>query len=1127
MGCQTGAMMLDMPRIKRVIWPCVIVLLGVAALGILLRQRKAPARAPVQGSAGATAPTTRKSPTVDTVAARATALAVARFAREATIRRCIADAFKRASGKNGRETMAGMNRLMTSLDAEVSELRRTLKPPQTNPSTMASSMPSSSPAMAMDGRLAGEVMLAQLDRQVADLAKNDLKLQGNELTEVQWLSIYEGAAESQGLSAGDLIERMIVLHGENLTEAKLRRLLGGDLPGPARAVLARQLLAHCPPEDTATVEQCARFYEALIARSADVPVVADGLLVRYVRELDRRNAPEVANQALDSIIGLTPDTKLGARAAALRIAGQSGQARDKLVRSLREGYVGTEVATLLKQPYVELLVRENRFIEAFQALDEQRVISRAATGDQLLGAIADVAMRVRATSPLLLSQRQIGSPEAQTGPEAVTATQMCIGLAEELTGSKLAEPTAEGEAEATGQPGTDTSSKAGLVALLQRGTQGLPAESIRQTILAGQKDSGTLVSQEHAASKIAPQRLYEVTWQANFLSNAGKGAEAAAAYKAFIKEYGSDAENVAKARKQLVELLLRQEPVDGAELDQQLSAMEDGEKTMTPMLWNQRLRGLIRRVMSSPAAERQAIWAKGVQTLRQTASALSEETLSDLEMLASKLGGSASQTAMTVLTDMLLLTANTETMRRLQTMRVSVLLGQKAWEDAERATCLELAMTSVTAAGPNEAAKRLGAMIEKAEMPLEARQSLEARIQGFMHGSVAQTQPVKAWAVDSILQRAADAQGQGGASTPGRRHAAFLRFFAGQSEQALREAHAALSQTPATEEVFGVLDDIAVMLSAADGSFAGSNRFAQWLADRKPSGGGTPAATQQATAQTEGAPDRLLAVLLQCERKTSALIDLESDVRGDASSDKMLVVLPSKQFNVAPQGIRSELAKAALRRWGQRAVGWGTAMLASGDIAGAQGIWLTALNAQRHRGHAGSLMDIVAQSLQASASQGQAEEKLTLLEEMVPKLVVAGDRTSLQMRIVSIRRQTGLKTAKDLFDEGNYTQCLATLDELDKKCPEVKGAGDVAAGFMRALCLIRLEKLTEAAGLLRTMESWPGSAEQHARALFLTGWIFLQTDEKPSALAVFKRVSEAYPQTSFAAKATKLAAGME
>ncbi|MGE5612149.1 MAG: tetratricopeptide repeat protein, partial [Bacillota bacterium] len=117
--------------------------------------------------------------------------------------------------------------------------------------------------------------------------------------------------------------------------------------------------------------------------------------------------------------------------------------------------------------------------------------------------------------------------------------------------------------------------------------------------------------------------------------------------------------------------------------------------------------------------------------------------------------------------------------------------------------------------------------------------------------------------------------------------------------------------------------------------------------------------------------------------------------------------------------------------------------------------------------------------------------------------------------------------AKTLFDEGSYAECLTALDQLDKTWPHPPGAADIPTAFVRALCLIRLEKLTDAANLLSQIESWPASPEQHARALFLTGWIHLQTDDRPKAISTFQRLIATYAQTSFAAKAKDLLTNLE
>jgi TolA-binding protein len=74
---------------------------------------------------------------------------------------------------------------------------------------------------------------------------------------------------------------------------------------------------------------------------------------------------------------------------------------------------------------------------------------------------------------------------------------------------------------------------------------------------------------------------------------------------------------------------------------------------------------------------------------------------------------------------------------------------------------------------------------------------------------------------------------------------------------------------------------------------------------------------------------------------------------------------------------------------------------------------------------------------------------------------------------------------------------------------------------------VRLRQFSDALSVLKQMENWPGTSEQHARVLFLIGWIQLQNSNKPKALFAFRVVVDKFPQTLYAKTAGQLIRRME
>ncbi len=1092
-------------------WPIAVGIAGVLVWWVVWRGKGTGRAEPVRVS-GTQPAVARAQGEPDSLMALLTKMSAARAARESKMRRQLDEAVKLGAAGRVQEGLDLVSRMVAAAEADVEEFRGQIALAETRPS---SSSVLDLGRLVSDGRVPQEMMLARLDRRAVELASLDVKLGAKEIAEQQWANSYGAALDSEPESAGLVLERVMVMQGERMTAGRLWQLLGADLPPMARALVVQQLWAYHAPVAAATVEDCSRFFEGLIARSVDVPAVAEGLLERYVQELDSRGATEVANRVLEGMIAIVPETRLGARAAGLRVAGETGVARDRLVLSLRETYGGTEVGKALQGLHVEILARENRFIEAFQALDSDGGMGKATTPQELMRVLAGLALRVPSSGAWVDSQRRGALAGMGKGESGFTPAQMCMGLAEELTGRQVS----PGDWEPGGGPTTNRGGPmepvAMLADLLEQATKSLSAESVRQTMLAGMKAAGSSDRVAAAGPKTAPQRLFEVTWQANFLNATGRPGEAIGLYRRFLEEYRDDEGIRMQARVQFVELLMRQAPMDVAELERQLERICGGGSPVTGVIWNLRLRVLLQRIMLASADKRAAMWAAGLGELGGEAFGLSEATLADLDQLPSRVGVKGAFTPLNVLNDLLLLAPSVETMHHLQARRIALLLSQGRAEDVDKAIGMDVALASVTAEGFAGVADRCRQIVKLSGIDEGGLEGLEAAYRSRMVNDAGGSP-----GIDASLREAAGVALKRADSGMSLRRRALVKLLAGDMEEGLRSAHAMLNGTPASEEALDAMDYVGMLLAIADGSFRGSNRFAQWLAEGGGKGSG-------ATTLPAGVPDRLLAVLEKCEGEVSALIEVEDEVRSSGGAEKMPVFRPSQRFDRVSRGLRRELAKAALRRWGQRAVGWGASLLENGDAEGARAIWSFAVNAQRHRGYSSSLMDQIVQRALAGSDGGDSEGRLRLLEEMMPMFRLAEDRTGMRVRVIAVRRQSGLKVAKGVFDEGEYAGCLALLDELDKRCPEVEGAGDMATGFMRALCLIRLERMADAAALLGKMESWPGSPEQHARALFLTGWICLQRDEKAKAIGVFRRVAEGYPQTSFAAKAVKLVAGME
>jgi tetratricopeptide (TPR) repeat protein len=186
-------------------------------------------------------------------------------------------------------------------------------------------------------------------------------------------------------------------------------------------------------------------------------------------------------------------------------------------------------------------------------------------------------------------------------------------------------------------------------------------------------------------------------------------------------------------------------------------------------------------------------------------------------------------------------------------------------------------------------------------------------------------------------------------------------------------------------------------------------------------------------------------------------------------------------------------------------VQWGREALGSADADWALALWAAAANARPGPGEHLHLLPQLFEAMGANKPPEQADASLQVLAQLVPRLSSDDDRHAVQAKIAAIRLERG--------------EFQAAIEELDRAG---SGYETMAAGFTRALALIRLDKSDEALAALEKMEKMPGSDEERARAAFLIGWIHLRADDRPKASAAFERVVDRYPRSTSAKKAKEL-----
>lgn len=198
-----------------------------------------------------------------------------------------------------------------------------------------------------------------------------------------------------------------------------------------------------------------------------------------------------------------------------------------------------------------------------------------------------------------------------------------------------------------------------------------------------------------------------------------------------------------------------------------------------------------------------------------------------------------------------------------------------------------------------------------------------------------------------------------------------------------------------------------------------------------------------------------------------------------------------------------------MRAWlGERErmlVQWGAQAVASGEPAWARVLFAAAANVRPEGRGDSDVLQRIYIAAGADRSPDQAEPALDLLGELVPLLRSGTDRRDVRTRIASVR-----------LEQGKFQ---AAIDEVSRAGPHPE---TMTAGFTLALSLLRLDRADEAVARLVETDNLPGTDEEHARAMFLIGWIRLRDNDRPRAAAALERVVDRYPRTTAARKALDL-----
>ncbi|MFI4860149.1 MAG: hypothetical protein ACIAXF_05650 [Phycisphaerales bacterium JB063] len=382
--------------------------------------------------------------------------------------------------------------------------------------------------------------------------------------------------------------------------------------------------------------------------------------------------------------------------------------------------------------------------------------------------------------------------------------------------------------------------------------------------------------------------------RAGILEARGDFAAAASAYEDALVALPADHALGLQARRSLVELYFDHPEVLGAAdaLLVHIGALEDAEVVEAAERVNWRLALALQQTIDAEALD---LWDQAIQQVCADAASCSysERLLGRVDQLMAAATDNPNAPLADhlerVLADLLLLSPDTPSMRRIQWRRIAWLESQERWQEAIDAAELDVLLGALADDGPETAIERCI---------------------GLMRSAGQSDEPITVWITDLFRNHervdlaehalrgiALDRLQRWDTLSP--YQSAVLSALAGQQEAALASMAEVLGQTTTSDEAIGRdLGRSAYVLSLLDGHWGGANRLTVWLA--------LPATARQSAQETWGEQSVAGALITRVQDQAESLAD--TGVRG------RLLVLPVRSQVALTRPILQQLQALITQR---------------------------------------------------------------------------------------------------------------------------------------------------------------------------------------------------------------------
>ena len=214
---------------------------------------------------------------------------------------------------------------------------------------------------------------------------------------------------------------------------------------------------------------------------------------------------------------------------------------------------------------------------------------------------------------------------------------------------------------------------------------------------------------------------------AGALQAAGQTQEAADRYREALTRAGEHRGVAEVARLGLIRVLLQDRPFEPQAVQRHVDALTAGRDRLPARVWNATCQLLLRCAVEAGADQRRDIWKKGLTKLARWSDevTIDRDTLLELDRIAQDPDGRLGKWRLEVLTDMLLLAPDIDSMRPLQWRRIAALTKAGDGAVAVAAARLDVMLALASDEGPRAAAARCLEVAESCGWAPAQREELE------------------------------------------------------------------------------------------------------------------------------------------------------------------------------------------------------------------------------------------------------------------------------------------------------------------------------------------------------------------------------------------------------------------